>query len=63
MVQTGKITAQGNPCIEVGDGIRVNTKTDLVYTYVMQRTLMVFRNCKTVILAKVKNTVPKGKWL
>lgn len=31
--------ACGNPCIEVGDGIRFNTKYDIIGTYVLERTL------------------------
>lgn len=33
------ITAIGNPTICVGDGIRLNTKHEIVNTYVLQRTL------------------------
>lgn len=31
--------ARGNPCIEVGDSVRLNTKTQRVETYVFERTL------------------------
>lgn len=33
------VTAKGNPCLEVGDGIRLNTDREIVYTYILQRTL------------------------
>lgn len=33
------VEAKGNPCIEVGDGIRLGTKYEAVFTYVLQRTL------------------------
>lgn len=32
-------TAKGNPCIEVGDSVRLNTNTQRVETYVFQRVL------------------------
>lgn len=34
-----QIEAKGNPCYEVGDGIIVNTSQDVIYTYILQRTL------------------------
>ena len=33
------IEAQGNPCFEVGDGVRAWTKYDLVYGYILTRTI------------------------
>lgn len=33
------VEAKGNPCLEVGDGIRLRTKNKIVYTYILQRTL------------------------
>lgn len=33
------IQAKGNPCVEVGDGIRVWTKNEIIYTYVMRRRI------------------------
>ena len=33
------IEIKGNPCIEVGDGLRLQTTYDVVYTYVLKRTL------------------------
>ena len=33
------VEAKGNPCLEVGDGIRLSTKYAIVYTYILQRTL------------------------
>lgn len=33
------VEAKGNPCLEVGDGIRLVTKHAIVYTYILQRTL------------------------
>lgn len=33
------VEAKGNPCLEVGDGIRLSTKYEIVYTYILQRTL------------------------
>lgn len=31
--------AKGNPCVEVGDAIRINSKTQRIDSYVLQRTL------------------------
>ena len=33
------VEAKGNPCLEVGDGIRLRTKYEIIYTYIFQRTL------------------------
>lgn len=33
------IEAKGNPCLEVGDGIKVHTTYEIIYTYILQRTL------------------------
>ena len=33
------VEAKGNPCLEVGDGIKLNTAYQVVYTYILQRTL------------------------
>lgn len=33
------VEAVGNPCLEVGDGIKLRTRYDIVYTYILQRTL------------------------
>ncbi len=33
------VEAKGNPCLEVGDGIRLGTMYETVYTYILQRTL------------------------
>lgn len=33
------VEAKGNPCLEVGDGIRLSTKYEIIYTYILQRTL------------------------
>lgn len=33
------VEAKGNPCLEVGDGIRLSTRYEIVYTYILQRTL------------------------
>lgn len=33
------VEARGNPCLEVGDGIRLSTKYDIICTYILQRTL------------------------
>ena len=30
---------RGNPCVEVGDGVRVEILGEIVYTYILQRTL------------------------
>lgn len=34
-----KIETIGNPCLEVGDGIRLQTKYKIIYTYILQRTI------------------------
>lgn len=31
--------AKGNPCLEVGDGIKLVTTYEIIYTYILQRTL------------------------
>lgn len=33
------VEAKGNPCLEVGEGIKLNTDYDIIYTYILQRTL------------------------
>lgn len=33
------VEAKGNPCLEVGDGIRLCTRYEIIYTYILQRTL------------------------
>lgn len=33
------VEAKGNPCLEVGDGVRIHTKYEIVYTYILQRTM------------------------
>lgn len=37
--QPAHVEAKGNPCLEVGDGIRLGTRYETVYTYILQRTL------------------------
>ena len=33
------VETKGNPCLEVGDGIRLSTNYAIIYTYILQRTL------------------------
>lgn len=33
------VEAKGNPCLEVGDGIKLSTTHEIIYTYILQRTL------------------------
>lgn len=33
------VEAKGNPCLEVGDGIKLETSRETIYTYILQRTL------------------------
>ena len=33
------VEATGNPCFEVGDGIKLTTTGEIIYTYILQRTL------------------------
>ena len=33
------VEAKGNPCLEVGDGIRLSTTREIIHTYILQRTL------------------------
>ncbi|MBE5878088.1 MAG: hypothetical protein E7290_14540 [Lachnospiraceae bacterium] len=33
------VEAKGNPCLEVGDGIKLSTRYEIIYTYILQRTL------------------------
>lgn len=33
------VEAKGNPCLEVGDGIKVHTTYTVIYSYILQRTL------------------------
>lgn len=33
------VEAKGNPCLEVGDGIKLRTTYEIIYTYILQRTL------------------------
>lgn len=34
-----EVEVRGNPCLEVGDGIRLNTSYEIVYSYIFKRTL------------------------
>lgn len=34
-----EVELRGNPCLEVGDGIRLNTSYEIVYSYIFKRTL------------------------
>lgn len=34
-----RVEAKGNPCLEVGDGIKLSTKYAIIHTYILQRTL------------------------
>lgn len=34
-----QVEAKGNPCLEVGDGIRLVTTNEIIRTYILQRTL------------------------
>lgn len=34
-----EISAKGNPCLEVGDGIRLSTSRIILYTYILNRTI------------------------
>lgn len=33
------VEAKGSPCLSVGDGIKVHTEQEIIYTYILQRTL------------------------
>ena len=33
------LTVKGNPCFEVGDGFKINTRTEMFYSYVLSRKL------------------------
>ena len=37
--QPAHVEAKGNPCLEVGAGIRLRTRYEIIYTYILQRTL------------------------
>lgn len=47
-----KVSAVGNPTICVGDGIRLNTKHEIVNTYVLQRTLSGIQALKDTYMAE-----------
>lgn len=34
-----EVTAKGTPCLEVGDGICLRTRYEIIYTYILSRTL------------------------
>ena len=46
------IDMMGNPCVEVGDTIKIHTRTGDIYTYVMSRTLSGSQRLKDSIEAK-----------
>ena len=46
------IKTVGNPCIEVGDTLKIKTRTGIVYTYVMSRTFEGSQRLKDSIEAK-----------
>ncbi len=43
---------KGNPCLEVGDGIRMSTKYDLIETYILERTLKGIQSLRDTFSAK-----------
>lgn len=45
------IEAKGNPCLELGDSIRVNTKYEIIYTYILQRTLKGIQSLRDTYVA------------
>lgn len=54
-----EIVAVGNPCLEVGDGIRLGTKHKIIYTYILRRTLKGIQNLKDTYKADGSEIVPK----
>lgn len=46
------IEAKGNPCLELGDSIRVNTKYEIIYTYILQRTLKGIQSLRDTYVAE-----------
>ena len=54
-----EIVAVGNPCLEVGDGIRLSTKRKIIYTYILRRTLKGIQNLKDTYKADGSEVVPK----
>lgn len=54
-----EIVAVGNPCLEVGDGIRLSTKRKIIYTYILRRTLKGIQNLKDTYKADGSEVVPR----
>ena len=46
------VSAVGNPTIRVGDGIRLNTRYEIVNTYVLQRTLSGIQSLRDLYIAE-----------
>lgn len=44
--------AKGNPCLEVGDAVRLNTKTQIIQSYVLQRTLKGIQTLRDTYVAE-----------
>ena len=47
-----RVEAKGNPCLELGDSIRVNTKYEIIYTYILQRTLKGIQSLRDTYVAE-----------
>ena len=43
---------KGNPCLEIGDAIRISTKYDLIETYILERTLKGIQSLRDTFNAK-----------
>ncbi len=43
---------KGNPCLEIGDSIRISTKYDLIETYILERTLKGIQSLRDTFSAK-----------
>ncbi|MBQ6613536.1 MAG: hypothetical protein IIX19_07455 [Alistipes sp.] len=50
--------AKGNPCVEVGDAVRLNTKTQRIESYVLQRVLTGIQALRDTYEANVNKALP-----
>jgi hypothetical protein len=54
-----EIVAVGNPCLEVGDGIRLSTRQKIIYTYILRRTLKGIQSLRDTYKADGSEFVPR----
>lgn len=55
-----RVKAKGNPCLEVGDAVRLNTSEQKIESYIMQRTIKGVQQMFDEYTAKGREYLPKN---